>query len=96
MIANYGYRDGSGSYFISLDTDKCDGCGQCVPACPARILELREEDPHDPFREIPVAAVAESECRKIKYACGPCKPVKDRPPLPCVVACKPGAISHSW
>jgi hypothetical protein len=30
LIANYGYKDGSGEYFITLDTDKCDGCGKCV------------------------------------------------------------------
>ena len=24
-IANYGYTDGSGDYYIIVDTDKCDG-----------------------------------------------------------------------
>ena len=96
MIANFGYKDGSGEYFISIDTDKCDGCGDCVPVCPARIFEIREEDPNDPFREIPVAVVKESERKKIKYACGSCKPVSDLPPLSCVVACKKRAIGHSW
>jgi len=37
MIANYGYKDGSGEYFISIDTDRCNGCGDCVPACPADV-----------------------------------------------------------
>ena len=64
--------------------------------CPANIFEVRNEDPNDPFREIPVAAIKESERKKIKYACSPCKPVSDRPPLPCVGACKAGAIAHSW
>jgi len=96
MIANFGYKDGSGEFFISINTDKCNGCGDCVPICPANIFEVRNEDPNDPFREIPVAAVKESERKKIKYACSPCKPVSDRPPLPCVGACKAGAIVHSW
>jgi len=94
MIANFGFKDGSGEFFISLDTDKCNGCGDCIPACPGSIFEVRDEDPNDPFREIPVAAVKESERRKIKYTCGLCKP--DHPPLPCVGACKAGAIAHSW
>ena len=96
MIANYGYQDGSGEFFIRLDTDKCNGCGDCVLACPARAFEVRENDPNDPFRETPVAGIKDSERNKIKYACGPCKPVADRPPLPCLTACKSGAIAHSW
>lgn len=96
MIVHFGYTDGSGAYFISIDTDKCDGCGTCVPACPSGVLEILEEDPHDPFRELPVATVVEGKRRKIKYACAPCKPMRDRGPLPCVLACRPGAIIHSW
>jgi Fe-S-cluster-containing hydrogenase component 2 len=96
MIANFGYKDGSGEFFISIDTDKCDGCGDCVPICPSNIFEVRDEDPNDPFRGMPVAAIKESERKKIKYACSSCKPVSDRPPLPCVGVCKAGAIKHSW
>jgi ferredoxin len=96
MIAHYGYKDGAGEFFISLDTDQCSGCGDCVSSCPSGAFELRDEDPNDPFREIPVAVIKDSERNKIKYVCGPCKPVIDRPPLPCVTACQPGAIAHSW
>ena len=95
MIANYGYSDGSGDFFISIDTDKCDGCGACVEACPADVF-FTGEDPNDPFRDEPVASVKDEQRKKIKYACGPCKPVSDRPPLPCTAACEPGAIGHSW
>ena len=33
MLANYGYKDGSGDWFITIDTDKCDGCGICATRC---------------------------------------------------------------
>lgn len=95
MIANYGYKDGSGDFFITIDTDKCDGCEECVNACPAGCFEVGE-DPNDPLRDEPVAMVRESVRKKIKYACGGCKPVTDRPPLPCITACPQAAISHSW
>lgn len=94
-MANYGYKDGSGDFFITVDTDQCDGCGECVAACPAAVLELAE-DPHDPFREEPVVIVGEAERKKIKYTCAPCKPTHDRPPLPCASACPKDAIAHSW
>ncbi|MBW1829530.1 MAG: 4Fe-4S binding protein [Deltaproteobacteria bacterium] len=54
MLANYGYKDGSGDFFITLDTDKCDGCGDCVTACPNGVFEVVDEDPNDPMREEPV------------------------------------------
>jgi NAD-dependent dihydropyrimidine dehydrogenase PreA subunit len=95
MIANYGYKDGSGDFFIAIDTDKCDGCGDCVPACPASVFMVGE-DPNDPLSEKQVARVTEEQRKKLKYACAPCKPDHDRPPLPCVRSCKPAAIAHSW
>lgn len=95
MLANYGYKDGSGDYFITIDTDKCDGCGQCVEACAYGVLEVGADE-NDPFREEPVAKETEAERKKIKYTCAPCKPVRERKPLPCVQACEPDAITHSW
>lgn len=96
MLAHYGYSDGSGDYFITIDTDKCDGCGDCVTACPADLFEVLDEDPNDPMRDDPVAVVVAEKRKKIKYECNPCKIEGDRPPLPCVVACKGEAILHSW
>ncbi|MFQ6617799.1 MAG: 4Fe-4S binding protein [Fidelibacterota bacterium] len=95
MLANYGYTNGSGDYFITIDTDRCDGCGDCVQACPYGVLETGE-DVYDPFREIPVARVNEQHRKKIKYSCAPCKPTKVRKELPCILSCKPSAITHSW
>jgi ferredoxin len=96
MIANYGYKDGSGDYFIAIDTDKCDGCGKCVEACPAGVFEVVDEDSNDPFREEPLIIVSSDKRKKLKYECGPCKPPINRPPLPCIEACPHDVISHSW
>jgi ferredoxin len=95
MLANHGYKDGSGEYFIIIDTDKCSGCGKCVTACPVKVLDMVNDD-NDPFREVPVVVVTDEHRRKIKYSCAPCKPVSGRKELPCVKACTEKAISHSW
>ena len=96
MLANYGYTDASGSFFITIDTDKCDGCGNCIYACPANIFEVVEEDPNDPLREMPVAIVSDKKKRSLKYECNPCKSSSVESPLPCIKACSAVAISHSW
>lgn len=95
MLANYGYQDASGEYYITIDTDRCDGCGECASVCPASVFDILEEDPNDVFREAPVAVVADEKRKALKYECNPCKP-KPVSSLPCIQACKPGAISHSW
>ena len=68
MKANYGYKDGSGDFFIMIDTDKCDGCAECFTACPAGVLECGE-DQIDPMRDEPVAFVSDGQRKQIKYAC---------------------------
>lgn len=94
MIANYGFKDGSGDWFVIIDTDKCDGCRKCVEACPASVLEV-SDDEFDPFREEPVVKVKEEERKKVRYSCAPCRPGFGQEPPPCVVACETRAISHS-
>lgn len=94
MIAHYGYMDGSGEWFLTLDTGKCNGCGRCVEACPPKILEVGPDE-IDIFREDPVAFVKNEERKKIRYHCAPCKPGYGPDPAPCVAACEQGAISHS-
>jgi len=34
MIIHYGYKDGSGSYYVTIDADKCDACNACIEKCP--------------------------------------------------------------
>ena len=90
MLANYGYTDGSGEYFISIDTDRCTDCEPkaCAPACPAGVLEIIEDDYGDD-----VCAVTEEHRKQIKYSCAGCKPASGWQSLPCTEACPVGAIS---
>ncbi len=96
MLANYGYKDASGDFFITIDTDKCNGCKDCTIACPSDLLIVLNEDPNDPLREEPVAVIDENKKKKIKYECNPCKKECDTTLLPCIKACSLNAISHSW
>lgn len=93
MKANYGYLDGSGEYFITIDTDLCIECADhsCVAACPKGMFEIFFDDYDDE-----VACIKEEFRKKLKYECAECKPVEGRKPLPCVQACVPNAIVHSW
>lgn len=97
MFANYGYKDGAGDFFITIDTEKCDGCGECVIACPANVFEIIENE-FDIDAETGVAAVSKEHSKKIKYSCGPCKPSSgyEMSALPCMKVCEPSAIQHSW
>ena len=93
MKAHYGYKDGAGEFYITIDTDHCVECKghPCVAACPWGVIEIITDDYDDE-----VAAVAMEHRKKIKYSCAPCKPDVDRNPLPCVTACPMTAIVHSW
>jgi len=95
MLANYGYQDASGEFYIAIDTDKCNGCRDCVPACPANVFEV-VPDENDPFSDEDVAQVEASARKKIGFSCGPCKPTSGVRDLPCVNACEVSAITHSW
>ncbi len=95
MKANYGYKDGSGEFFITVDTDLCNGCEKCVQVCPAGVLEVIEND-MDPLADELTTVVSEEHRRKIKYSCAPCKPTSGAIELPCTQACESGALTHSW
>ena len=94
MIANYGFKDGSGDWYVTIDTDKCNGCWKCVEVCPKKILEVGPDE-FDIFREEPVAFVRHDERKKVRYSCAPCKPGFGEKPAPCVGACEFNVISHS-
>jgi Fe-S-cluster-containing hydrogenase component 2 len=94
MIANYGYKDGSGEYYISIDTDKCIDCPAaraCLTGCPKQMFETMTDDYDDE-----VVAVKAAFRRSIGFDCADCKPAGGYASLPCTTACTPGAIKHSW
>jgi ferredoxin len=94
LKAHYGYKNGSGDYFIIVDTDRCNGCGKCVEACTYHVLELISNE-YD-IEGGTMAAVKEEHRKKIKYSCAPCKPITGKRKMPCILACIPNALTHSW
>ena len=93
MIANYGYQDGSGTYFIVVDTEKCNGCGDCVQACLYEVLEMAPDE-FDPLEDRTVVSVIEEHRNKLKYSCALCISSNEKKGLPCVLACSQEALTH--
>jgi len=97
MIANYGYEDGSGFYYITIDGDLCARCTThaCVGACPQEVYAI-EMDDYDDY----VAVVTEKARRRLRELCATCKSQNGDQgavrSLPCTIACEAGALSHSW
>jgi Fe-S-cluster-containing hydrogenase component 2 len=92
MITHYGYIDGSGEYFIVIDSDKCSGCGKCIETCPQKALLLQTE--FIDLEDKTVATISEDQRKKIKYTCSICKPETNN--TPCVSSCKTKAIKCIW
>lgn len=90
-IANYGYADGSGTWYVIIDSGKCDGCGKCVEVCKEHVFEVITDDYDDL-----VATVKQEKRKSIKYLCNPCISTTEKKNLPCYLACEKGAIAHSW
>jgi len=88
---HYGYSDGTGNYFITIDAGRCDGCGECVPACPSGILEVVEEDSSQPK-----ARVKEAARKKLAFLCPGFPACSRRLEMNCHRVCPGDAISHTW
>jgi NAD-dependent dihydropyrimidine dehydrogenase PreA subunit len=91
MIAHYGYADGSGEYYIIIDTDRCDGCEECVKVCPQGVFEVALDD-----YDKAVARVKEDVVKSIHYVClgyhRRCANEENN----CHAVCSQDAISHTW
>ena len=97
MKANYGYEDGSGFYYITVDGDVCAECSEhgCVSACPQKVFAIELDDYDDN-----VAVVVESARQRLRELCSECKGGGEdgvaAPVLPCTDACPDNALTHSW
>jgi Fe-S-cluster-containing dehydrogenase component len=97
VIANYGYEDGSGFYYVTIDGDACAGCiaHGCVAACPQGVYAVEMDD----YDEL-VAVVAEDARKRLRELCSACKGAAEAPgavrELPCTSACATGSLRHSW
>jgi len=91
-ITYYGYMDGSGEYYVVIDSDKCSGCGKCIQECPQKALQL--ENMFIDLEDKTMATITEQHRKTIKYTCSSCKP--DNNNTPCVLACEGKAIKCVW
>jgi NAD-dependent dihydropyrimidine dehydrogenase PreA subunit len=90
MRAHYGYADGSGEYYIIIDTDRCDGCGACASACPKDIFEIITDD-YDDLK----ASVRRDVAKTLGFACpgsSKCAALQTN----CIQACIQNAIKLTW
>ncbi|HEX77060.1 MAG TPA: 4Fe-4S binding protein [Dehalococcoidia bacterium] len=90
-IANYGYSDATGDYYLTVYGGRCTGCGECVEVCPHEILEIYEDD----WGQVLVRVKGE-QTRHIGYICRACKARSHPQPPPCVQTCQAEALAHSW
>lgn len=91
MIANYGYEDGSGHYYIKIDTSKCAQCTDkgCIEICPEKLFVSELDDFDDEV------VVIREDCRNTLLTnCAFCK--SNGAKELCRQACKFDAIGFSW
>jgi ferredoxin len=97
VIANYGYEDGSGFYYITIDGERCSACSErgCAAACPQKVYAIELDDYDDM-----VAVVKEDARKRLRELCSACKGQEagsgHQAELPCISACAAGALRHSW
>ena len=91
MIANYGYEDGSGYYYIKIDTNKCAECEtkKCIEVCPEKLFVSELDDFDDE-----VVVIKEDARNTLQTACAFCK--ADGKVELCKAACDADAIGFSW
>jgi predicted CoA-substrate-specific enzyme activase len=87
----YGYNDGTGDYFITIDLGRCDGCGECVSACPSAIFEVVAEDGREPK-----VVVNEATRRRLSIVCPGYSLCSSTHQINCRSACPGDAISLTW
>lgn len=91
MIIHYGYEDGSGRYYVSIDAEKCDACNACIEKCPENVLQI--DTVMVDLDDKQVAVVDDAKRKKLQYTCAVCHQGKE---IPCILACEKGAITATW
>ena len=87
----YGYSDGTGNYFITIVTELCDGCGECVKVCPADIFVVDKDDDGQPSSK-----VKEEVRKKLALLCPGFQSCSRKNQVNCHSVCRKDAINHSW
>ncbi len=91
MKIQYGYSDGTGDYFITIDTELCDGCGECLNACPANVFIL-DNDNDNQLK----AKVGEYARKRLSLLCPGFQSCRPSNGANCHSVCQKKAIHHSW
>ncbi|MFC1845907.1 acyl-CoA dehydratase activase [Chloroflexota bacterium] len=90
MKVSYGYSDGTGEYYITINNELCDGCGECIEACPEGIFTIGSDDKNQPK-----VTVKDDVRKKLALAC-PGFHSGCRNEVNCHSVCKNNAITHTW
>ena len=91
MKAHYGFSDGSGEYYVTVDTELCRGCGACVPACPRGLFEVQPDDWDEPK-----ATMRRDLVHRLADLCPGHDACQRHLPTTCQKTCPSGALRHSW
>jgi len=91
MIIHYGYEDGSGRYYVSINAEKCNACGACIDTCPEKII--KEDVVMIDIEDKEVAVVDDAFRRRIRDTCGVCHKTGT---IRCVEVCTMEAIEATW
>lgn len=91
LKTQYGYSDGTGEYFITIDSGLCTGCGDCVEACPTGIFTMSKNG-----TAMDVAVVTEEARKKLAFLCPGAATCHADCGKTCHSACPADAIEHSW
>jgi predicted CoA-substrate-specific enzyme activase len=87
----YGYNDGTGDYYITINREQCDGCGKCASVCPGAVFEIVQEDGRKPK-----ARVAETVRKRLSSICPGYRSCSGTHKDNCRSACPEDAISLTW
>lgn len=91
MKANYGYEDGTGTYYIGIDTNKCADCSGhfCMTACPNALFQCEEDDFEDE-----IVVIKNEYVHRLAEFCAECK--KGDQNEKCRAVCDKNAITFTW